>query len=90
MGTSVSVASTEKTKCPSKEQAAGTEVHICNSPGLPPHMLLRMSTGLTIKSVEARRITHIIAAAQFDALMAVNAGPAAVHPKCSFYVTFPR
>lgn len=53
-------------------------------------MLLRMSTGLTIKSVEARRITHIIAAAQFDTLMAANAGPAAVHPKRSFYITFPR
>lgn len=89
MGTSVSAASTEKTKCPSREQAAGKRVHI-NSPGLFPNMVLWTSTDLTIKSVEALRIMHIIAAAQFDALMAVNARPAAGHPKRSFYITFPR
>lgn len=91
MGTSVSVASTEKTKCPSREQAAGEKVHISNSlGGLIPYMLLWMSTHLTIKSVEARRIRHIVAAAQCDALVAGNTGPATVHPKSSVYFTFPR
>lgn len=95
MGRSVSVAFTENTKCPSREQAGGTVNTQENMFCL--HCLckcytksLETSANLTVESVVAGRIMSIVAASHFVACVSRNALVATVHSQSLFYVTVSR
>lgn len=92
MGRSVSVAFTENTKCPSREQAGGmvnTRENVfclckCYTKSL------ERNANLTVESVVAGGIRSIVAASQFVACVSRNALVATVHSQSSFYVTISR
>lgn len=95
MGRSVSVAFTENTKCPSREQAGGMVNTRENVFCL--HCLckcytksLERNANLTVESVVAGGIRSIVAASQFVACVSRNALVATVHSQSSFYVTISR
>lgn len=93
MGRSVSVAFTENTKCPSREQAGQSvntwkvrEINAFHTLFISLHQLI----SLTIKSVVAGRVMNIIAASHFVAGLTRNALRATFHSQGLFYITISR
>lgn len=84
---SPSVRFTENTKCPSREQSAGTG-YVTNGPR-PLHQPFPCSF-LTIESVVAGRVSGVIAASEFGADLDGNVPFPTVHSQSSFGVTDSR
>lgn len=96
MGRSVSVAFTENTKCPSREQAGQSvnmwkvrERNAFHTSFINLHKLHKLIS-LTIKSVVAGRVMSIIAASHFVAGLTRNALRATFHTQVLFYITISR
>lgn len=94
MGRSVSVAFTENTKCPSREQAGQSvntwkvrERNVFHTSFINLHHRLIC---LTIKSVVAGRVMSIMAASHFVAGLTRNALRATFHSQGLFYITISR